>query len=114
MAHSSCGSKPFSYVLVMVDCADHLGIEAFCSSDQVVHEAACHTNLLFAEDVDGLARQERELVKLVNHLEAASTAYVMQISAEKIQLMTNNTNGISTGIAINKLETVRSPKYSPG
>ena len=37
----------------------------------------------------------------------------MQISAEKIQLMTNNTNGISTDITIDnkKLETVRSFKY---
>ena len=55
------------------------------------------TNLRFA---DGLAGQEQELVKLVNHLEEASTAYSMQISAEKTQLMTNNTNGISTDITI--------------
>ena len=37
---------------------------------------------------DGLAGQEQELVKLVNHLEEASTAYGMQISAEKTRLMT--------------------------
>ena len=68
------------------------------------------TNLRFADDIDGLARQEQELVKLVNHLEEASTAQDMQISAEKTQLMTNNTNGISTDITIynKKLETVRS------
>ena len=43
----------------------------------------------------------------------ASTAYGMQISAEKIQLMTNNTNGISTDITIDnkKLDTVRSFNY---
>ena len=37
----------------------------------------------------------------------------MQISAEKTQLMTNNTNGISTDITVNnkKLETVRNFKY---
>ena len=40
------------------------------------------TNLRFADDIDGLAGQEKELVKLVNHLEEASTAYDMQISAE--------------------------------
>ena len=53
------------------------------------------------------------MVKLVNHLEEASTAYGMQISAEKIQLMTNNTNGISTDITIDskKLETDCSFKY---
>ena len=53
------------------------------------------------------------LVKSVNHLEEASTAYDMQTSAEKTQLMTNNTKGISTDITIDnkKLETVRSFKY---
>ena len=71
------------------------------------------TNLRFADDIDGLAGQEPELVKLVNHLEEASTAYDIQISAEKAQLMTSNTNGISTDINIDnkKLETVCSFKY---
>ena len=71
------------------------------------------TNLCFADDIDGLAGQEQERVKLVNHLKEASTAYGMQISAEKTQLMTDNTNGISTDITIDnkKLETVRSIKY---
>ena len=40
-------------------------------------------NLRFADDIDGLDGQEQELVKLVNHLEEASTAYGMQISAEE-------------------------------
>ena len=50
---------------------------------------------------------------MVNHLKEASTAYGMQISAEKTQLMTNNTNSISTDITIDnkKPETVRSFKY---
>ena len=71
------------------------------------------TNLRFADDIDGLAGQKQELVKLVNHLEEASTAYGMQISAEKTQLMTNNTNGFITDITIDnkKLETVHSFKY---
>ena len=56
------------------------------------------TNLRFADDIEGLAGQEQELVKLVNHLEEASTAYGTQNSAEKTHLMTNNTNGISTDI----------------
>ena len=58
------------------------------------------TNLRFAYDIGGLAGQEQELIKLINHLEEASTAYGKQISAEKTQLMTNNTNGISTDITI--------------
>ena len=71
------------------------------------------TNLRLADDIGGLAGQEQELVKLVYHLEEASTAYGMQISAEKTQLMTNNTNRISTYSAIDnkKLETVLSFKY---
>ena len=50
---------------------------------------------------------------MVNHPEEVSTAYGVQISAEKTQLMTNNTNGISTDITIDnkKLETVCSLKY---
>ena len=55
----------------------------------------------------------QELVKLANHLEEASAAYGMQISAEKTQLMTNKTNGITIDITIDnkKLETVSSFKY---
>ena len=46
-------------------------------------------------------------------LDKASTAYSMEISAEKTKLMTNNTIGISTEIKINgqMLETVTSLKY---
>ena len=71
------------------------------------------TNLCFADDIDGLTGLGQELVKSVNHLEEPSTAYGMQISAEKTQLMTNNTNGINTDITIDnkKLENVRSFKY---
>ena len=66
--------------------------------------------LRFADDIDGQAGQEQEVVRLVNHLEEASTAYGIQISTEKTQLMTNNTNGISIDVTIDnkKLEAVRS------
>ncbi len=71
------------------------------------------TNLRFADDIDGLAGREDELAKLVERLDRTSTAYGMEISAEKTKLMTNNTNGISTEIQVNgqKLETVTSFKY---
>ena len=89
------------------------------------------TNLRFADDLDGLAGKEEELAKLVERLDKASTAYGMEISAEKTKLMTNNTTGINTEIKMNgqKLETdtsfkylgsvtklmrVPSPRYSPG
>ena len=47
------------------------------------------TYLCFADDIDGLAREEEELAKLVEHLDKASTAYSREISAEKTKLMTN-------------------------
>ena len=44
-------------------------------------------NLRFADDIDGLAGEEEELVKLVERLDKASTAYGMEIITEKIKLM---------------------------
>ena len=71
------------------------------------------TNLRCADDIDGLAGDEEELANLVEHRDKASTAYGMEISAEKTKLMTNNTGGIKTEIKVNgqKLETVTRFKY---
>ena len=71
------------------------------------------TNLRFVDDIDGLAGEEEELANLVERLGKASTAYGMEISAEKIKLKTNNTCSINTEIKVNgqKLETVTSFKY---
>ena len=71
------------------------------------------TNLRFADDIDGLAGEEEELANLVERLDKSSTAYGMEISAEKTKLMTNNTSGINTEINLNgqKLEIVTSFKY---
>ena len=70
------------------------------------------TNLRFADDIDGLAGEE-ELANLVERLDKASTAYGMEISAEKTKLVKNNTSGINTEIKVNgqKLVTVTSFKY---
>ena len=70
------------------------------------------TNLRFADDVDGLAGEEK-LAKVVERLDKAATAYGMEISAEKIKLMTNNTSDINTEIKVNgqRLKTVTSFKY---
>ena len=54
------------------------------------------TNLRFADGIDGFAGEERELAKLVERLDKASTTYGMQIGAEKTKLMTNR--GIDTEI----------------
>ena len=53
------------------------------------------TNLRFADDIDGLAGDEEELANLVERFDKASTAYGMEISAEKTKLMTNNTGRIN-------------------
>ena len=59
------------------------------------------TNLLFADDIDGLTGEEEESTKLVERLDKATTAYVMETSHEKIKLMTNNTSDINAGIKVN-------------
>ena len=59
------------------------------------------TNLRFADDINGLAGEEEEMAKLVEHLNKASTAYCIEISAEKTKLMTNDTSGINTEIKVN-------------
>ena len=71
------------------------------------------TNLRFADDTDGLAGREEELANLEERLDKTSTAFGMQINAEKIKLMTSNTNGISTDIRVNgeKLDCVNRFKY---
>ena len=58
--------------------------------------------LSFADDIDGVAGEVEELAKLVGRLDKASTAYGMEISAEKTKLMTNNTSGISTKTTVNE------------
>ena len=71
------------------------------------------TTLRFADDIDGIAGEEKELANLVQRLDKASTAYGIKISAEKTKLMTNNTSGVNTEMKVNgqKLETVTSFKY---
>ena len=48
-----------------------------------------------------LAREEQELAKLVGRLDKASTAYGMEISAEKTKLLTIKSSGINTYINVN-------------
>ena len=71
------------------------------------------TNLRFADDIDGLAGEEEEVEQLVERLDKASASYGVEISAEKTNLMINNTSGINKGIKVNgqRLETVTSFKY---
>ena len=45
------------------------------------------TSFRFADDIDCLAGEEEELVKLVERLDRASTAHSMEIRAEETKLM---------------------------
>ena len=67
----------------------------------------------FDFDIDGLAEEEQELVNLVECLNKTSSAYGIEISAEKTKLLTNNTHGISTEVKVSgqRLEGVTSFKY---
>ena len=78
-----------------------------------LYNKATITNLCFANNTGGLAGEDEQQANLVERLDKASTAYGMEISAEKIKLMTNNTSGINSEIKVNgqKLETVTSFKY---
>ena len=68
------------------------------------------TNIRFADGIDGLAGEEEELAKLVEHRDKTSTAYDIGIRAEKTKPMINHTSGINTEIKVNgqKLQTVTS------
>ena len=70
-------------------------------------------NLRFADDIDGLAGEKEELLKLIESLDKAVTGYGMNINAEKTKLMTNYTSGVSEEIKVNgeKLATVICFKY---
>ncbi|KAK2181086.1 hypothetical protein NP493_411g00004 [Ridgeia piscesae] len=62
---------------------------------------------------NGLAGREEELADLMERFDKTSTAFGMQINAEKTKLMTNNTNGFSTDIMVKgeKLDCVNRFKY---
>ena len=54
------------------------------------------TNLRFADDIDGLAREEEELAKLDERLDKASTAYIM----EKLQNCVDYGDKIQVGVSL--------------
>ena len=70
-------------------------------------------NLRFADDIDLMGDGKGELQNLTNRLVDGAAACGMEVSTEKIKLMTNSSNNISADISINglKLEEVTSFKY---
>ncbi|GFN94160.1 LINE-1 retrotransposable element orf2 protein [Plakobranchus ocellatus] len=71
------------------------------------------TNLRFADDIDGLARNECELASLWEKLDKASSNFGMEISAEKTKIMTNSKESSKKEIKVNGqiLESVTKFKY---
>ena len=71
------------------------------------------TNPRFVGGIDGSAGYEEKLAKLVERCDKASTAYGMEISAEKTRFLTHNISSINKEMKVNrqKLETVTSFKY---
>ncbi|XP_012941767.1 hephaestin-like protein, partial [Aplysia californica] len=55
-------------------------------------------SLRFADDIDGLAEQERELVSLIDRLGKTSIAYRTEISAKKTRLMSKSNKNITVDI----------------
>ena len=70
------------------------------------------TNLRFADHIDGLAGEEEELANLAEQLDKASTAYDMEISAEKRKLMKNNASGTNTRLKVIDRSLKQSPASS--
>ena len=78
MAHSNCGSEPFSNVVVVVDCAGRLVVEAFYGSDQVVVDViqphgcpqSCMPNC-----VERLLEAHEDIVKALLVLQVFLTEY---------------------------------------
>ena len=71
------------------------------------------SNLRFADDIDGLAGSEEEMLRLTGALSKAVKAFSMEINADKTKVMTNNPEGFATNIQIDGqvLEAVKSFKY---
>ena len=68
--------------------------------------------ICFADDSDGLAGEEEELAKLVECLDKASTAYDMEISAEKTMQIKVNGQKLETVTGFRYLGSVMTDKGS--
>ena len=76
--HSNCGSEPFSSVVVMVDCAGRLVVEAFYGSDQVVIDVVqphgCPQSCM-PNSVERLLEVHKDMVKALLVLQVFLTEY---------------------------------------
>ena len=67
----------------------------------------------FADDINAIVGDEKELANIVKCLDKTSSVCGMEINAEKIKLMTKTSNGIHERILVkgNELETAANFKY---
>ena len=76
--YSNYGSEPFSYVVVMVDCAGRLVAEAFYGSDQVVigvmHPPGCQQSCM-PNSAECLIEVLEDVVKVLLLLQVLLTEY---------------------------------------
>ena len=71
------------------------------------------TNLRFADDIDGLAGSEHELVNLMNKIDSTSRIYGMEINTNKTTIMTNYEVHFNNSISLHGeiIESVDTFKY---
>ena len=89
LVYSSCVSEPFSNVIVMVDCANRLVVEAFYGSDQVVIDViqphgcpqSCMPNC-----VERLLEVREDTVKVLLVLQVFPTEYSKIENVKSVQL----------------------------
>ena len=78
MAHSNCGSEPFSNFVVMVNCTGCLVVEAFDGSDQVVIDViqphGCPQSCM-PNSVERLLKAHEDVVKDLLVLQVFLTEY---------------------------------------
>ena len=78
MANSNCGSEPFSYAVVMVDCAGCLVVKTSYDSDQVVIDVIQHHGCpqsCMPNSVKCLLEVHEDMVKALLVLQVFLTEY---------------------------------------
>ena len=90
MPHSTCGSEPFSYAAVTVDCDGRLVVEAFYGSDQVIIDIiqphGCPQSCM-SKPVERFLEVHKDMVEalLVLYVEALLVLYVFLTEYSKIE-----------------------------
>ena len=83
-----------------------------CHNGTITINGRLITNLRFADDIDGLAGSEDEMISLENKISEAASKFGMEINPTKTKLMLNdNTCNPNIIIQNEHIETVNHFKY---